>query len=178
MNDDFAQDLGDYKTLEEVREEIRKVVLREKEIGAQETAKSAIIDKLVDAHEFAVPEVFVDRQLEVQAENYLRNLAIQGVDIKNVRLDWQKLKESQKDKATRDVRASLILEKVADREAIGTTQDELDKEVQRVARSGKEAPAMVRMRMEKDGTLGRIASRIRTEKTLNFLFDKSRKIAS
>ena len=177
VNEEFAKDLGDFKSLEELREEVRRGIQREKEHHAQETAKSAIIDKLVDAHEFPVPEAFVNRQLEIQAENYLRTLAAQGVDIQNIKLDWEKLKESQKDRAVRDVRASLLLEKVADREAIGATQEEVDREVQRIARSAKEAPAAVRMRLEKDGTLSRIASRIRTEKTLGFLFDKSRKVA-
>ncbi|MCX6591402.1 MAG: trigger factor [Acidobacteria bacterium] len=179
LNDDFAQDLGDFKTIEEVREAIRTAILREKEQQATEAAKTSIIDKLVDAHQFPVPEAFVDRQIEIQAENYLRSLAAQGVDInKDVKLDWNKLKESQGERATRDVRGSLILERVADREAIAATNEDVDKEVQRMARASKEAPAVVRMKLEKDGGLGRIASRIRTEKTLQFLFDKSRKVAS
>lgn len=178
LNDEFAKDIGDFKTLDEVKDMVRSGLIREKEQAAQEAAKTAILDKLVDAHDFPVPEAFVDRQIEIQAENYLRSLAAQGVDLKEVKLDWNKLKESQKDRATRDVRASLVLEKVADREAIAATQDDVDKEVQRIARVEREAPAAIRIRLEKDGGLGRIAARIRTEKTLNFLFDKSRKVAS
>jgi trigger factor len=178
LNDEFAKDLGDFQTLDEVRDAIRGTILREKETAAQEAAKSAIIDKLVDAHVFPVPEAYVERQIEVQTENYLRTLAMQGHDIKNIQLDWEKIRSSQRDKAVRDVRASLILEKVADREAIGATQDDIDKEVQKLSRIEREAPAAVRMRLERDGGLGRLASRIRTEKTLNFLFDKSRKVAA
>lgn len=178
LNDEFAKDIGDFQTLEEVKTAIRTGITREKEQSAQEAARTAILDKLVDAHNFPVPEAFVDRQIEIQAENYLRSLAAQGMDLKDVKLDWNKLKESQKDRATRDVRASLILEKIADREAIAATQDDVDKEVQRIARAEREAPAAVRMKLEKDGGLGRIAARIRTEKTLAFLFDKSRKIAA
>lgn len=178
LNDEFAKDIGDFQTLEEVKTTVRSGIVREKEQAAQEAARTAILDKLVDSHEFAVPEAFVDRQIEIQAENYLRSLAAQGVDLKDVKLDWEKLRESQKDRATRDVRASLILEKIADREAISATQDEVDKEVQRIARIQREAPAVVRMNLEKDGGLNQIAGRIRTEKTLAFLFDKSRKVAA
>jgi trigger factor len=177
LNDEFARDLGDFQTLDEVKEALRTAILREKEQEAQEKAKSAIIDKLVDAHEFPVPEAYVDRQIEMQAENYLRSLAMQGVDLKDVKLDWNKLKESQRERAIRDVRASLILDKVAEREAFGATQDDVDKEVQRIAKAQREAPAVVRMKLEKDGGLQRIAQTIRTQKTLNFLFDKSRKVA-
>lgn len=178
LNDEFAKDIGDFQTLEEVKTTIRSGIVREKEQSAQEAARTAILDKLVDAHEFPVPEAFIDRQIEVQAENYLRSLAAQGMDLKDVKLDWAKLKESQKDRATRDVKASLILEKVADREAISATQEEVDREVQRIARIERESPAVVRMRLEKEGGLASIAGRIRTEKTLAFLFDKSRKVAA
>lgn len=177
LDNDFAQELGDFQTVEELRNAVRAAIAREKEAAAQQAARTAILDKLVDAHEFPVPESFVDRQIESQAENYLRTLASQGVDLKDVKLDWNKLRESQKDRATRDVRASLILEKIAEREAMGATQDDVDKEIQRIARAEREPPAAVRMKLEKSGGMNQIVGRIRTEKTLQFLFEKSRKIA-
>jgi trigger factor len=177
LDNDFAQELGDFQAVEELRDAVRAAIVREKEAAAQQAARTAILDKLVDAHEFPVPESFVDRQIESQAENYLRTLASQGVDLKDVKLDWNKLRESQKDRATRDVRASLILEKIAEREGIGATQDDVDKEIQRIARAEREPPAAVRMKLEKSGGLNQIVGRIRTEKTLQFLFDKSRKVA-
>ena len=76
-----------------------------------------------------------------------------------------------------DVKASLIIEKIADTESIHATNEEVDRELQRIAKAEREAVAALRMRFEKDGTLGRIASRIRTEKTLNFLFEQARKVA-
>jgi trigger factor len=177
LDDDFAQELGDFQTVEELRTAVRAAIVREKESAAQQTARTAILDKLVDTHEFPVPESYVDRQIESQAENYLRTLASQGVNLKDVKLDWNKLKESQKERATRDVKASLILDKIAEREGIGATQDDVDKEIQRIARAEREPPAAVRMKLEKSGGLNQIAGRIRTEKTLQFLFDKSRKVA-
>ena len=173
LNDDFAKDLGDFQTLDEVREEIRKAIFREREFLAQTEAKNALIDKLVDAHDFPVPATYVERQVEINIENQLRNFAAQGMDVSKIRLDWDKIKETQSEKAGRDVKASLILEKVADTESIHTTQDELDNEVNRLARQQREPVAAVRLKFEKDGTLGRIASRIRTEKTLNLLFEQA-----
>ena len=76
-----------------------------------------------------------------------------------------------------EVKASLLLQKISEREAIGATRDEVDREVERVARQRKEPVAALHMKFEKDGTLGRIASHIQTEKTLNFLFEQARKTA-
>ena len=177
LNDEFAKDLGDYQNLDEVKDAIRKAILAEREHRAQDDTKHQIIEKLVDAHEFAVPGVYVDRQIEQGLETQLRQLAGQGIDPRQLKLDWTKIREAQKDRATRDVRASLILDKIADREAIGATQEEVDREVQRHARQQREPVAAVRAKLQKDGTLNRIAGQIRTEKTLSFLFDKARKEA-
>lgn len=176
-NDDFAKDLGDYQTLDEVKDAIRKSILAERENHAREETKHQIIEKLVDEHPFPVPDSYVDRQIEIGLENQLRQLAGQGIDPRSLKLDWQKIREAQKDRATRDVRASLILDKIADRESIIATQDEVDREVQRIARQQREAVALVRPKLQKDGTLNRIAGQIRTEKTLAMLFDKARKEA-
>ncbi|MEQ1886096.1 MAG: trigger factor [Bryobacteraceae bacterium] len=177
LNDEFAKDLGDYQTLDELKDAIRKSILAEREHHAQDETKHQIIEKLVDAHEFAVPEVYIDRQIEQTLENQLRQIAAQGVDPRQLKLDWAKIREAQKDRASRDVRASLILDKIAERESINATQDEVDREVNRHARQQREPVATVRAKLQKDGTLNRIAGQIRTEKTLGFLFDKARKEA-
>lgn len=175
LNDEFAKDLGDYQTLDELKETIRKALQREAEFAAQQAAKGLLIDKLVDAHDFPVPEAFIDRQIEMNLETQLRQLAQQGIDPRQLKIDWEKLKESQAAKATRDVKGSLLLEKIGEREAIDATRDEVDAEVNRIARQRREPVAAVRQTLEKDGTLRRIASHIRTEKTLNFLFENARK---
>ena len=177
LNDDFAQDLGDYRGLEELREAVRKALFAQREHDAQQEAKNRIIDKLVDQHTFPVPEVFVDRQVRSRVEQSLRAMAVDGLDPRKLQLDWEKVKETQRDKAVREVKASLLLSRIAEREAIGATRDEVDREVERIARQQREPVAALHMKFEKDGTLGRIASQIQTDKTLNFLFEHARKTA-
>ena len=177
LNDEFAKDLGDFQTLEELRETIRKSIHQERQHRAQEGAKSQLIDRLVDAHDFPVPDTYVDRQIQINVENQLRSLAAQGVDPNQIKLDWEKVRESQKDRAVRDVKASLLLDKIGEREAIGATQEEIDREVQRIARQQREAAAVTRAKLQKEGGLPRIASHIRTDKTLGFLFEHARKEA-
>jgi trigger factor len=99
------------------------------------------------------------------------------VDVSKIKVDWEKLKESQRPKALRDVKASLLLDRIAEREAIHATQDEVDREVQQIARQEREPVAAMRKKLEKNNSIGRIANHIRTEKTLNFLFENARKVA-
>jgi len=154
---------------------VRKSVFAQRQFDAQQEAKTKLVEKLVDMHDFPVPEAFVDRQIQNRVEQRVRALAEQGLDPKSLKLDWKKLKETQQDKALREVKASMLLARISEREAINATRDEVDKEVERIARQQREPFAAVRLRLEKDGTLGRIASHIQTEKTLDFLFEHAGK---
>ena len=175
LNDDFAQDLGDFRNIEELRDQIRKNIFGQREYDAQQTAKNHILDKLVDAHDFPVPEAFVERQIKNRLEQSLRAMAAEGMDPRSMKLDWNKLKESQHEKAVREVKASMLLSKLAERESIYATREEVDREVTRQAQQNREPVAALQKKYEKDGTMGRIANHIQTEKTLNFLFEHARK---
>ena len=135
------------------------------------------MDTLVDMHDFPVPEAYVDNQVENTIENQMRQWKAQGVDVSKIKLDWNKLRESQAEKARRDVKASLLLGKIATVENIHATEEDVDGEVQRLARQKREPVAATRMNMEKDGSMNRLVNRIITEKTLNFLFEHAVKEA-
>lgn len=177
IDDEFARDLGDYQNLNELREAVHKSLFHEKQYAAQQAGKEELIDKLVEAHDFPVPEAYVDRQIENQLRMQLSDLAGHGVDPASIKLDWTKIKETQRDKALRNVRASLLLEKIAEKEGIHATKDEVDREIQRIARQQREAVPVTRARLEKEGSVGRIAGHIQTEKTLQFLFEQAQKQA-
>jgi trigger factor len=177
LNDEFARDLGDYQSLTELRDAVRAAIRGEREYQAQQDAKQKAVDRLVETHDFPVPDTYIDRQIEVDLERQFRELASQGIDPRQLNLDWSKLRDARKESATRDVRASLLLERIADLEAIHATEDEVNRELQALAKRQREPVAALRMKFEKDGTLGRIAGRIRTAKVLNFLFENARKVA-
>jgi trigger factor len=177
LDDEFAQELGDYRTVAELTEAVRKALFAQRQNEAQQAAKNQIVDKLVDAHDFPVPEAFVERQIKNRVEQRLLAMAERGIDPRQLKLDWDKVKESQRQDAVREVKASLLLGKVSERESIHATRDEVDTEVEKVARQQRKPVAAVHMEFEKDGTLGRIASHIQTDKTLNFLFERARKTA-
>ena len=177
INDEFAQDLGDYRTVDELKTAVRQSIYAQREGEAQREAKDKLVEKLVDANEFPVPEIFVERQIQNRVEQRLRSLADQGVDPRSFNLDWEKIKTAQRGAALREVKASLLLGKIATLETIGVTNEEVDKEVERIARQTREALAVVRKKLTEDGTMNQIASHIQTEKTLNFLFDNATKTA-
>lgn len=178
LNDEFAQDVGDYKDLGELRESVRKSLFFERQMAARREATEKLVDKLVEMHDFPVPEAYLERQIEIEVERRVHALVESGVDPRSIHVDWDKLKENQRAKALRDVKASLLIERIAEREAIMTTQDEMDREVQRIAKQEREPVAAVRAKLEKEGVLRRIAGQIQADKTLSFLFEHARKVAA
>jgi trigger factor len=177
LNDEFAKDMGDFRSVDEFRDAVRKGLFSHRQQEAQQEAKNKLIDVLVDRHEFAVPETLVDNQIRSRVEQRLMALQQQGIDPRQLNLDWTKVKEAQHDQALREVRASLLLSKVAEQESIEVKQEEVDREVERIAREQREPVLVARQRLEKDGTLRRIASHIATEKTIQLLFENASKTA-
>lgn len=177
LDDDFAQSMGDFRTMDEFREQVKASIVAERQYRAQEEAKDKLIQKLAEAHDFAVPETYVERQLQITLENYARTLQMQGIDPRALNFDMNKFRESQTERAKRDVRATLLIDRIAEVEAVTVQQDEVDREVQRIARQQREPVAAVRVKLEKDGGLDRIANSIRTNKAIALLFEQARKVA-
>jgi trigger factor len=83
INDEFAQDLGDYRTVDELREAVRKSLFGQRQFEAQEEAKNQLVDKLVDMHDFPVPETFVDQQIRNPPSSSCARWPNRGVDTKS-----------------------------------------------------------------------------------------------
>ncbi|HYL74594.1 MAG TPA: trigger factor [Bryobacteraceae bacterium] len=177
LNDEFAHDLGDYTALADLQEAVRKSIFHEREYIAQQKAKDELLDKLIEAHDFPVPDTYIERQIESQLKQQLSELAERGIDPTKLKIDWGKLKDAQRPKALHDVKGTLLIDKIAERETIHATNDEVDHEIQRIAKQQREPVAAVRKKLDKEGITGRIAYRIRGDKTLNFLFEHARKEA-
>jgi trigger factor len=174
LNDDFAKELGEFTSLDQVRKQIRENMLAERKHSAEHEAKDKLVAELVKRNEFEVPESLVDRQIDLRLERGLRALAAQGMKMEELKkMDLPRLRAGQRDQAVQDVKSSLLLERIAELEKIEVSDDELNHELDAVAHQSKQTPEAVRTRLTQDGGLDRIRNRIRSEKTLEFLYHQS-----
>jgi trigger factor len=88
-------------------------------------------------------------------------------------MDLPRLRAGQRDQAVQDVKSSLLLDRIAELEKIDAGEDEVNHELESLAQQTKQTPEAVRARLTQDGGLDRIRSRIRSEKTLDFLYHQS-----
>jgi trigger factor len=170
--DEFAKELSaDFTNYEDLRNRIRDNMKAEKEHEAEHQGKDQIVAELVSRNDFPVPEVMVDQQIDLRLERGLRALAAQGMRTEDMkRMDFDRLRAGQHAGALREVKASLILEQIAEQEKIDVSDEELDQELTALATQAKQPVEQVRARLTQDGGLDRIRHRIRNEKTLNHLY--------
>ncbi len=174
LTDEFAKELGEFTTLEDVRKRIREGMEHERKHEAEREAKDKLLAELVKRNEFEVPEALVEHQIDLRLDRGLRALAAQGMRQEDMKkMDFSRLRAGQHDQAVQEVKAALLLEKVADLENIQVGNEEIDREVEALAKQTNQAAEEIRARLTREGALDRIRSRIRNEKALDFLYSQS-----
>lgn len=174
LNEEFARQFGEFKSIDEVKAKIREGMEHEKRHEAERQGKDKLIEELIQRNQFEVPESLVEHQVDIRLERGLRALAAQGMKAEDMRkMDLNRLRAGQHDAAVREVKASLLLERIADKENIQVSDDEIDKEVQALAEQSGQTADSIRARLTKDGAIDRIRSRIRNDKAMDFLYSKS-----
>ncbi len=173
LNDEFVKDLGEgaagAKTLEELRGKIRERLDAAREEQQKAQAQEKILEELVKRHDFPVPEALIEHQMDVRLERVVRSLTQQGVDPRAVNVDWVSMRQRQHDRAERDVKAEILLDRVATAEKIEVGDEELNKEIASFAERSGESAAAVRARLTKEGALDRMKSKLRSDKAIAWL---------
>jgi len=174
LNDQFAKELGEFTNLEEVRKRIREGMEVERKHAVEREAKDKLVAELVKRNDFEVPEALVERQIDIRLERGLRALAAQGMKPEDIKkMDLNRLRAGQREQALQEVKASLLLDKIAQEEKVEVSDEEIGREVEALAKQSKQTPEAIRARLTRDGALDRIRNRIRNEKTLDFLYRQS-----
>jgi trigger factor len=174
LNDEFAKQLGEFTSLDQVRKQIRENMHAERKHDAERGAKDKLVAELVKRNDFEVPESLIERQIDLRLERGLRALAAQGMKMEDLKkMDLPRLRAGQRDQSVQDVKSSLLLERIAELEKIETGEDEMNHEIDVLAQQSKQTPEAIRARLTQDGGLDRIRNRIRSEKTLDFLYHQS-----
>jgi len=169
LNDEFAKDVSDATSLDELKTKIRESLEHDRDHRQKDLQREKIIGELVKLHDFPVPESLVEHQMDVRLERVVRSLAQQGVDPRAVNVDWVSLRKRQEDRAKDDVKAELVIDRIASEEKIDATDEELDHELEHMAGHSGESAEAIRARLTKQGALDRMKAKLRSDKTIDWL---------
>jgi trigger factor len=173
LDDEFAKDLGDYSSLEDLRLKLREETEKEKKLILERQLKDQMVEQLLQANSFEVPESLVEEQTRTLVSDTKMRLATQGVDFKNLGLSEEKLQGDYREMAQKQVRTFLILEKIADQEGITVTDGEAEDRVQEISERIHQKFDAVKRYYEKNGLIPEVKAGIMSEKILNFLLEKA-----
>jgi trigger factor len=173
LNDEFAKDVSDAATLDELKAKIRENQEHQLEHQVKDMKREKVLAELVKLHEFPVPQVLVEHQMDVRLQRMVRQLAQQGVDPRAVNVDWVSLRKRQEERSKDDVKAELIVDRIATAENIEVTDEEVQAELEHMAGHSGESAEAIRASLTKEGTLDRMKSKLRSDKTLDWLAQNS-----
>jgi trigger factor len=174
LNDEFAKDVSEAQSLAELREKIRQSLAMAHDQRQQEQTRERLLAQLVAGNDFPVPEALVEQQMDARLERAVRSLAAQGVDPRAVNVDWVALRRRQRERAVEDVKAELILDRIATAEKIEADEQQLEKQIEALAERNGESTTAVRASLTKQGALDRMRSKLRSDQTLAWIQQHSR----
>jgi trigger factor len=173
LDDEFAKDVGDFATLDALRERITADLQREAESEADRRLRADLLKELAARVTVDIPDSLVERELDRRTEEFARQLMDQHIDPRRANIDWDGFRDSQREASRDSVKSALVLDEIARRENLAVTESDLEKDVAGYAERSGLTPAAVRARLEKEGAFPRLSAGLRREKAVDFALSKA-----
>ncbi len=174
VDDEWVKSLGeDLDSVETLRTKIREDLEQRAKVEADQLVRRDVIRKLLESHEFEVPETLVQHQTNSRLQEVMRDMIGRGIDPRNRELDWERARDELKAQAEADVRASMLLENIADEEKIDVTDEEIEAEINQIAVASRQPREQVHATLTKEGGKRSIANRLRNRKALDLLIENA-----
>ena len=174
IDDEFAQDVSEFDTLAEYKEDVKKTLTEKKEASAKAEKQQKVMDKIIENATIEIPDPMVDTQAENMVDEYAQRLAYQGLSLEQyfqfTGLDAEKLKEQLKPQALKNIQSRLVLEAVIKAENIEVSDEDVQAEIDKM----KEAYKMDDETMAKyvtDDLKANIKDDLAAQKAVDFVTD-------
>ena len=175
VDDEWAASLNDeFDSVATLRTKIREDLERRTMSEADHRLRADLMRKLAETHQFEVPETLVEHQTNHRFETVVRDMIGRGIDPRNQELNWEGARAELKVQAEDDVRGSMLLERIAAKEKISVTEEEVEAEINAIAEASRQPKEQVRAALTKEGGERSIASRLRNRKALDLLVENAR----
>lgn len=142
IDDEFAKDVSEFETLAEYKEDLRKKLIEEAENRAKRQTEENIIEKVVNNATIDLPRVMVENHIDRMVEDFDWRLRYQGLDINKyleiMGMDMETFRKQFEERAEKEIRTQLVLEKISEVEKIEATEEQINEEIAKIAESSKQ----------------------------------------
>ena len=177
LDDEFAKDVSEFATLEELKEDTRKKLLEAEEKRVETAYRNAIVAKAVDNASVEIPEVMINSQVDFMIRELERNLSYQGLDLEQYYMytnsSEQDMRERYRPQATETIKTDLVIEAIAKAEGISVSDEELDQEIAKLAEKYAQAADSLKQSLVQRNELEIFRSNLVSEKTVRFLVENN-----
>lgn len=178
LDDEFAKDVSEFDTLEEFKQDIEKRLKERKEQEKQKEKETSVVEKAVAAAKVDIPEVMIDSEAEQMVRDFENRLKTQGMNLELycqfTGQNEQSLKEQMKADAEKRVRNNLVLETIAKAENITASEEDINKELEDMAKQYQRSAEELRNILNANGHLESLKSDLTIRKTVDFLVEQSK----
>lgn len=176
LDDEFAKDVSEFDTLEELKADIKRKKLEEAERMAKNEYENDLIKKVVQNAKVDIPEVMIDNQIESMIRDFDYQLRFQGLDLdsymKYMNISYEEMKQSYKEAAEDRVKTQLVMEAITKAENIEVTEEELEAEVEKTAKQYNQDVEKFRKSL-RERDIEYIREGLQLQKTIDFLVEHS-----
>ncbi|HHY78183.1 MAG TPA: trigger factor [Clostridiales bacterium] len=176
LDDEFAKDVSEFDTLEELKADIKRKKLEEAERMAKNEYENDLIKKVVQNAKVDIPEVMIDNQIESMIRDFDYQLRFQGLDLdsymKYMNISYEEMKQSYKEAAEDRVKTQLVMEAITKAENIEVTDEELEAEVEKTAKQYNQDVEKFRKSL-RERDIEYIREGLQLQKTIDFLVEHS-----
>lgn len=173
LDDEFAKDVSEFDTLEELKKDIKEKLSKAGKEEAAHKTEENVINAVCDATEIDIPDAMIDSQIDKMLRDFDMNMRYQGLNLeqylKYTGMTVDKMREQFKDDAAKNVKTSLVLEKICDAEGIDASEDEINKEYESMAESNGMKIEDIKKYVPEDD----VKDRIKARNTIKFLVDNA-----
>ncbi|MBP8718087.1 MAG: trigger factor, partial [Candidatus Atribacteria bacterium] len=176
LDDNLAKSVGDYQTLEELKEHIRKQLTEQAKYEAEREFYESLMEKVAEKCNFEVPEVLIERQLENMMKDLEEDLKERNISLADyyqmIKADEDKVKKEYRVIAEKQIKRELIIDKIIQDDKITATEEDVNKKIEEIAESTNQKPLKVRAMFEKNDSLDNLKEQIKREKAMAILSQK------
>jgi len=177
LDDEFAKDVSDFDTLEELRSDISNKLSEAANDRAESQFKADVVEKAVDNAEVEIPEIMIDYKLGEMMDSMARRLAAQGLSMENylkfTNTTWEAMRENMRPEALRNVKTELVLDAIAKVEDVKATDEEMQEEISKIGSFYRGEPEKFQEILRDEEHLNYISEGVVRQKTVEFLVDNT-----
>ena len=173
LNDEFAKDLGDYPSIEDLRQKVREDIANAYAADSKNAIRKQMMEQLVESNPFEAPTTLIEQRIDDMIRESLQSLQAQGIDLKRFPMPTEDQRNQLRPIALQNVKAGIILKAIGDQEALEVSSEEIDAEVEKRAALIGVPVDFLRDHMENNNMMENFSYSILEDKVYNLIEERA-----